>query len=399
MRDINIRVFAIEPLTPLMFRKPKPFELGDLAESNLYPSPATIAGMIRSVIWEALDRSFNPQSLIEDSKFTGVIRKDNRIESTYNFEWRLIGPYLQKINGDNAGIYYPAPTDIFIHEETNDVIMPDINSMKELSNLLNTDGGFIPNINDKNILQDLLRFKLKSVSGKFIHIDDLRAILNHKSPRQIRLASFDDILERKREAHIALDHEHKTLIFTSTGKGLYFTTSKIVLKRDWRFIFGVITLSNEIDNYFDHLNGKIARFGGEGGYVRIHEIEVELIEHDYIKKGLLCKPLPTPVKLTLTSPAVFLDNNDYNVAWPCIIKNNNIYRPNYYAIKQVLVSGWDYISNKPKSLHIGIDAGSVYYYEVLPKDITYYDIIVKRIHVAENFRGAYGSTLVDIKGE
>lgn len=389
MSGINIRVFAIEPLTPLMFRKPKPFGLGDLAESNLYPSPGTIAGMIRSVVWESLNRSFNPQSLAKDFKFTGV-RKNKEIESTYDFEWRLIGPYLQKTEGKDAGIYYPAPIGVFIREGTNDVMKPDINSMKVLSGLLNVEGGFIPDICNKDVLNDLLHSKLKSVSDKFIHIDDLREILNNRYPQQVRLVSFDDILKSVEEAHLAIDRQHKILKITPEGKGLHFTTYRIVLKKNWRYIFGIIPLDNTISRYFDHLNGKIARFGGEGGYVRIHEIDVELIEHDYIKRNLLRRPIPTSARLILTSPAVFLDANGYNVAWP-----HYIHKPDYYAIKQVLIGGWDYVLDKPKTLHIGVNLGSVYYYERMSQQIMYYDIIVERKHVAKNFRGAYGSTLVD----
>ena len=115
---IRMRIFSLEPLTPLMFRRAKPFETGGRAESLYMPAPSTIVGMIRSAIWESQGKNFSKQDLAREPDFTGMRQvSPNTYRSTYNFKWRLIGPYLWKTAGGDSGIYYPLPLDVFIHEQ------------------------------------------------------------------------------------------------------------------------------------------------------------------------------------------------------------------------------------------------------------------------------------------
>ncbi len=390
-----IRVFSLRPLTPLLLRSFKPFEIGGRAESLRFPSPSTLVGMIRSIIWESQGKNFDPQLLANEKNFTGVVASDGVYYSTYNFKWRLIGPYLYRTSDPNKGVYYPAPLDIFVIENRNEIIMPDKWSMNELNRLFGTIG--VPMFRmDQHKLQISMEGKIKRLIGSFIHMDDLKRIINTEyngsSMQNVRVCELDKIVKGVEEAHVAIDHTKKIVQIDERGKGHYFTVRRLILEDGWVFVFGIISLDKSIDRLFDHLDGKIARFGGEGGRVLIREEEnIKLIEHDYIDK--LDDTVPSRLRLILTNPAVFLDSHGLDSPYP---QTPNASKLRYFAIKSTLVGGWDYVRNLPKPLHRGVDMSSVYCYELESKELTYRDLMAERKHIPDEFRGAYGSVLVGI---
>jgi len=390
--QLRIRVFSMEPLTPLMFRIPKPFGYGERAESLLYPQPSTLVGMIRSIVWESLNKSFDAQTLLGDSKFTGVIKTDKgQIESTYDFDWRLIGPYLQKIKGKDKGVYYPLPLDVFVHDEDDarKIIIPDKNSMNIVSELFGKGEPIVRIINQRNYLEEFLKERIKKPIG-FIHQNDMEKLLNHEYDGsqidEARIYYLNEIIQTVDEPHLAIDKEKKTVLIRE-GKGFYFITRKIRLNKEWRFIFGVISLDTSIEKYFNNLDNKISRFGGESGYVKIKEENIQLIEHKQIKKWN--EEVPKMLRLVLTSPAVFIKDNK-DTWYPTCLKE-----PEYHTIRITSIGGWDYLTQSPKPLHRGVDMGSVYCYKNI-QEFKYGDLIIIRKHIAIEFQGAFGSTLIGI---
>jgi len=387
---MDMRIFRLKPLTPLLFRTPKPFDLGERADSLYYPPPSTIVGMVRSIICELKNISFDAVSLSKYSGFTGVYNLQNEFHSTYNFKWRLIGPYL--LDGGN-NVYYPLPMDVFVSESDQniDVIMPHRESMDELKYLSGLDGGAIVDvITHENLLRNFLSRKIKRYSNMFIHIDDMQRILcskyDGKKITNLRIIAINDIFINIEEPHIKLDRDYKTVEIRE-GKGLYFTTTKVMLRDKWSFIFGIVALKEEINEYFEHLDGKIAKFGGEGGLVEVQEVtgKVKFIENNYLKN--LDQELPSNLRIILTSPALFEEGGKYLWYPP------NLGTPKFYTIQETLVGGWDYLKNTPKPLCVGVNKGSVYCYE-LKKTLKFRQLITDRIHVPDNFKGAYGSLLI-----
>jgi len=391
---VKVRVFSLKPITPLLFRSFKPFEIGGHAESLNFPSPGTLAGMIRSVVWESQGKNFDPQSLANERDFTGVLESQGIYYSTYKFKWRLLGPYLYKVSGSDKGVYYPTPLDIFIIEDQNEIMMPDRQSMNELEKLFESPGAPMFRI-DQSALKKIMEGKIKRSMGSFIHMDDLKMIINMgyngNSMRDVRIYRPNDIFDVVEESHVAIDHERKTVRIDERGKGHYFTVRRLILKDDWIFLFGIIPLDKKIDPLFDHLDGKMARFGGEGSYVLIKEEDIRLIEHDYL--GRLNDPVPSQLRLILVSSAVFLDNNGLDSPYPQIPSTNEL---RYFSIKSTLIGGWDYARNMPKPLHRGIDMSSVYCYELKAQKLTYGDLVIEREHIPDEFKGAYGSVLIGV---
>ena len=402
MSDANLRVFSLHPLTPLMFRTPKPFDLGESAESLYLPQPGTIVGMIRSAIWEALNKSFDPHELSKKPEFTGVYLIDGEFKTTYNFKWRLVGPYLYKYKGNDKGVYYPLPLDVFVVEQASntckrkrifDLVIPHEKSMRELSDLFGIMGSPMPAT--QKYLRELLTKKIKRMPNVFIHIDDMKRLLNiayeersedHPIIKEVRIKQVRDIFRRYEEPHVKLDRQKKTVEMYE-GKGLYFTTRRVILNEDWRIIFGLVSLEDELENYFDKLNNRIARLGGEGGLVRIQEEKnIRFIEYQYFQN--LDQEVDKRLKLVIASPTPLINDSGDDTWYP-----PKLGVPRYYAIRQTLVGGWDYCKQMPKPLHRGIGDGSVYCYE-LKNRFTYRDLILDRIHVPEEFRGAYGSVLI-----
>ncbi len=393
-----LRIFSLEPLKPLLFRKPTPFEIGESAESYRLPPVSTIAGMVRTALWEVRNKTFSPDSLVNESSFTGVVERGGEFYSTYNFKWKLFGPYLLR----NNKVFYPVPLDTFKVKDKVVSACPD--SMESLKQLFNLEkGGFTVDL--IKYAREVSKGEVEPLGGKFISANSFKNFLTGASDQEIKmnqleLVSLPNVISPVDEAHIKLSKEMKTLEI-SGGKGFFYRTVKIMLREGWRIVFGVYVPDNEINSYFDSLNGQVARLGGEGGLVKVREERnVKLLEEELEKDS----SIEGRFKLILTGTTVFYDGRE-DQWYPLIWDRNGkqcmeLGKVKYYSLSHTLIGGWDYVRGKPKEMHYGVDAGSVYYYSKLNQNLasseklTYGDVVFERRLIHPDLRGIYGSALV-----
>lgn len=395
MSHIKLFVFKLKPLTPLFFRTPHPFDVGGHAEGANWPQPSTIAGMIRSAAWDVSRLQFSADDLASQPEFTGVKKYDNEYVSSYNFDWRIVGPYLYCEEGGN--VYYPSPLDLISYEDGDRKVVEfaDRTYSNELKDMIDFhyEGLFLNKIltskrkiivaqtlDNTFIRQDILRSLLEGTRDRF-ELDD-----SEKHHPKV-IISVSDVIEETITSHISLDD--RKILKVKDGRGYYFRIKQIHLREGWNYVFGIISLNSKLDEYFKKLDNHIARFGGEGGFVKIsRDDDIELIEKLYLNK--LDDQLPSKFRFMLTSPAVFIDG-DHNVPRP----NTRGIRIFGYAIKKFIIGGWDYLNNRIKAMHFGVDKGSVFYAENVG-NLSYRDIVAKRVHIPSDFRGAYGSSLISM---
>ena len=411
--------FILKPLTPLLFRKPIPFRLGGYAPTFPLPSPSTIAGMIRSAI---LDYLADTRNMDVSQAFEN--RKDLLGEPSIYSEmsWTLIGPYLGKITDDSVEVYYPAPVDLLKMKDTykpcyeykkERELIPlyiiDVKKMyKELplNELLRVGDenksrksyySFLPLtfISGVEYESMLGKFVSKRVFERYLN-NDVREIEGEEFIKEIKFEAYDgeDIIGSKTKYNpimirvysgIMLRKDTKTLdLRLSEGKikGMYYQFERVHLDKDWGFVFGIVTEDSDVaEDIKKALDGKILRLGGKGGLVECREIEIKLLEFENPK--YISPNGRDGFKLILTAPAVLKGNvGSYPEEYSDILFG--------YASTKRIIGGWDYYYERPKPIHIGVNAGSVYYFDK-PAD---FDVFLNRKYVEDEFKNVFGSALI-----
>lgn len=408
----------LEPLTPLLFRTPKPFEIGGEAYTEEWPNPSTISGMLRNAILESIlidnkkttilfDREKFREFLvgrIEEFKFiakiSGVKRdKEGDYFSTYDFAWRLVGPYFFDLKHNE--VYYPIPMDYLpiLDDLTLKIEVPDLREALDVKDLFELDYFGVPIVGIEKEYEAIF-------SNYVIKSQALRSYIKcEETTRHNCIKIVPEIIEKKITPHIELRRDTKTLRITR-GKGHYFIVESVNFRKDWCIVIGVIA-PQDIAKYFKIINGKIVRFGGEFGLVKIHireDIKNKFIENDYVNR--LSEPICENcdknllLRITFTNPGVFYENGEY-VPYLSKINTPSGHKLKLigFSMRRVIISGWDYLKNKPKDTIYGCDKSSVYYFELENKDalesLTYRFIIDREI-IAEEYRGAFGSFIVSL---
>ncbi|MEM1659486.1 MAG: type III-B CRISPR module-associated Cmr3 family protein [Candidatus Jordarchaeales archaeon] len=357
---------VMKPRGELLFRTPTPFALGGYAETQPRPSEFSVAGMLRSAIMDLSEEKDIPKDVLEE-----ILGKAKGY-TTYDFCWKLVGPYFLK--GDSE-VFYPIPLDVFVIEEEGarirlaDWLIPQLEEVN---------GEFRELLAPSAFKGESARKRYWLVSSKFMkkYLDGERGFDEKEAVRG------GDVYRLKTHPHVKLSRETKTVEVVG-GEGMYFAVERLVLRDGWSFIAGV-QLDNcgkpdKVKEVFLNLNGTIARLGGEGGLVELEVREAKsLLEAEAggnVGDG-------GRVRLVLTSSAVFGDGS------------RSSFLPNLSGVKgcacaRVAVGGWDYVANKPKELRFGVAPGSVYYLEGVQPSIT-----LSRVHVHPDYRNVLGSCLI-----
>jgi len=360
---------VMKPRGELLFRTPTPFSLGGYAETQPRPSEFGVAGMLRSATMDLAEERGTPQNVLE--KIVGRGKE----YTTYDFCWKLVGPYLMRGNGT---VFYPIPFDVFVEggEERRRLRLADW----LIPQLEVVDGG----------LKELLApsaFKGESARKEYWFASSklMEEYLNGENVfDESDVVRGESIYRRMTHPHVKLDREMKAVEIVE-GEGMYFAVEKLALREGWSFIAGVWLdgceqpeLDKVRDAFLD-LNGRIARLGGEGGLVSLEVRESKSLLEAKVEEDA---EIEGRVRLVLTASAVF-GNGDKSSFLPGLSGVEGC------ACARALVGGWDYAANKPKELRLGVAPGSVYYLERIKLSV-----ILDRVHVHPDYRNVLGSCLI-----
>ncbi len=401
MSKIFIHKYIIEPVSrTFYFGGLVHLDSGGEGYTNIFPSPSTLAGMIRGALLGVTDSS-DPGKL-SDQLFG---KKDSFY---YDFSWRLIGPYLAKYENGSYEIYYPTPIILRFKEKNDQYIfdMPNISEMEVLKEIDEAIGGVkyplqslsVPNfrLGEDSDLESL------NFSNGFIASDELRKILSGEKMIQVPKDKYipanklEDrgVLKIERIIGIKIENIFKRLQIED-GRGMMYVISRVKLAPNWRYFFAVASRDKELLDKIDNaILNKILRLGGKNSFSIISRIDdIMTIEEELLKKN----ELPQEFILYFTSPAVLFDGK-FDVNNLVSIINSVKQTANLKLIslltKRIVISGWNMVNTRMREAHIGVDVGSSYILQLNKANLTYSDFLFNRFFVYEKYRGAYGSCLI-----
>lgn len=358
----------MKPRTELVFRTPTPFAMGGYAETLPRPPEFSIAGMIRSAIRDL--------AYTEGTNASPKILGTNKKYTTYDFCWKLVGPYFLH----NGRVYYPTPMDVFVDEsdtkrnEEGVFKLPDW-LIPQLEPYPNGSAGSFREVLAPSVFsgdQAWRRYWL--VSSEFMRkYLEGEKVINGKD----EAVGESEVLLRKKFVSVQLERKSKT-VKIKMGEGQQFTVEKVYLKDGWSFIAGVwLKECEEKAETFRQLDGKTVRLGGEGSFVELEVREAQVLLEKDVKEQSFEK-----ARLVLTSSAIF-KMNDKSTFLPSLGEVKGC------ACARIVIGGWDYVTNNPKATLFGVVPGSIYYIENVSSNI-----VLDRNYVHPSYRNILGSSLI-----
>jgi len=369
MKKVNI---VLCPMDIVMFRDPRPFELGGYARSYNIPLPSTFSGVIRSLLREEFP---NKKDLYENEK---------------ELKWRVRGPVLSLIKEDENMVkveeFYPLPNDIF-KDIDGRITVPkpsepysyEVDGFRVLSPPRLKDGEILKRPEEELISKNAL---MKYLKGEIIMRSELK--------------KFEDLFSRTERPGVALD-EKKAARF-----GMFYRIE--ALEAFWglkakRMVrggyVGTVLGDNDVINRLKVVVKKrVVRFGGESRPSSILVVPKEEDRGWEEAKRRIADQVSKEkrFKIYLATPAIF--GNGSISRWipkwlneqtleGCFLEDG----PRVKLVgacmgRRIGISGWDYKKGHVKPMYFGVPASSVFYFE-LKEEVSVREVHEKIINQLE----------------
>lgn len=417
---MSIHGYVIRPLVPLLFRKPKPFEVGGIAETYKVPLPFTTAGLLASKAYH--DELIQPTGSYEE----------NIEKALEALGIRLIrGPLPALIKGNLVlrDIYLPTPQDLFIcnnprcsicFEGRLEELKREPNGIKTIPSVcpecgdsakpLASEVPFLPADSDitKKYISGCLE---KSFGRKEEIVDSLKKLAK----------PFKEAFKSKSRPGVFIERETK-----SVRAGFFYRAERVEYLEEMEadttisagYYLDVVGRDIKLPKY------TIASLGGERGVVEFSEHrEWQTLDRYY--KDLLNISLNEVLeriaesrifKLWLLTPSILL-TVDGKCTWnPETSKIGsfktrlslrfNVEIEGAVVGKSIRVSGWDYAKNRVKKMYIAVPPGSIYYFRVDKIEINDARMLIESLILKQNlsdesflYRIGFGTVIICVGGE
>lgn len=347
MPEFTIR---ITPHDPIIARDGRPFGQGARMKSLPWIYPSVLAGSLRTMIGK---RILNGRSV-----WNGVTDRLKSLE--------IAGPFLQSKNG----LFIPAPNDCVFKKDcdsTHVVLRPKENLAQGWGCDLPT--GLFPIAVEEDFKaaeepqfwsMRKMREWLASVNGRPFEIDS--SVDNGHSNRHVVSS-----VEQETRIHVKIDPASQT-----AEDGQLFETVGLRLCEDQTLCARVRTEDEEISDILSNL-AEVHPFGGER---RLAYWETASCEEEESWKGTQRSPTETSkIRMILTTPAKFKDGwrpgwirEDTLQGTPPGVDGISLKLVSAIVNRWAPISGWDFITGKPKPIHRLVPAGCVYFFQVIRGD-------------------------------
>jgi CRISPR-associated protein Cmr3 len=321
-----------------MFRDGKPFSAGDdhLARSIFPPHPTTVAGFLRTILFEAAGLS-----LEEAAKRFGSIG-----DSDSYGDFRLTRLLLAK----DGTFFVPAPADLVVPKRSPQASPGLLRPLRESPFRIST------NMPDSNlaVLWPSLHDVVEGARG-FVAMADLQRYLIEAQPPP-NVYPEDWFALREPRTQVGIDAARRT----AAERQLYTV--------DYLRLLRGVSIVVSFDGVKWPVESGVSRMGGEGRLVRLRKIaSPQTDDPEAIVRAISnCGRF----KLVLLTPAIF------ELGWRPGERMRTLFEAAGVTARLVAaavnrfvpIGGFDLRNKRPKPMRLAVPAGSVYFYEIQDGD-------------------------------
>jgi len=340
--------FEIEPYDVLLFRDGRPFNPGDWAYSIFPPLPSTFQGAIRAKIWMKQDNL--RKNLSNPNVIDGWLSPDEN-----KMTLKFYGPFIKK----GEEIYFPLPLNLLFSED-GEIYFAEPQDTGRLVKIQNTN---IQNIQKITWVKTEKKVEVKTIN--FISLEGLIRYLNGYKGKDLieNFLSWNEIYINDGRLCININPSSNTV---KEEDGVY-RVGYVQLLENIKFVMWMEAEREEekLFELFDKDNLKVLQLGGER-----RTIKYTVEKHDF--KCLFENVKEEIKKKVLTSnkcKILFLTPMDYDKWYPQGSLYSSLNLVGAVVGSDVKIGGWDLQKGSPKVLRRGINAGSVFWYEVKDNNV------------------------------
>jgi CRISPR-associated protein Cmr3 len=330
---MTTRAVILEPLDVLFFRDGRPFAASGRAASGL-PTPQTLAGALRTALLEKYDCKFD--EMRQAGNFAAAVARACP-KAPWIAQVAFRGPWFCR--GAGAEVLVPAPAVLHRRKKQKG------GNLFRLAPLAADLPGWQQSEQEGLLPLWLKQREATEPAEGFLTPDGLRAFLHNQPVASDHLALRDELFAMDNRTGIGIEPDR-----LASEEAMIYGVSFLSLKEGTN-LYAEVVLPDEHADALDGID--MLALGGEGRRVRV---ERQVPVFDWPEPPAEGKPL-----LLLTTPALFAGR------W----RPGGLNRNMAAAVPGALaVSGWDLALRGPKPTRFAVPAGSVYYLDRIPENLS-----------------------------